>query len=95
MGDTLSDFTTSYHKAYDGTQGNRREKINSNSGNNVVLGYDPNMYATSSAASHNSKPMLTNKGPVRNYETNILLGADNNQFASENRTQYSHKNSSK
>jgi len=95
LGDTLTDFTTSYHKAHDGTQGGWREKINSNSGNNVILGYDPNQYATSSVAAHNYKPISTSKGPTRNYETNILLGADNTQFNSENRTQFSHKNSAK
>jgi len=93
LGDSLTDFTTSYKRTYDGAQGVRPEKVNSNSGPNLILGYDQHHYTTSNAASHNLKPITNNQAPVRNYGTNITLGGDHNHYHSEQKTQYAHKDS--
>jgi hypothetical protein len=94
LGDTLTDFTTSYNKAYDGTQGDRPEKANTNIGNtHLVLGYDQGQFVTSNAAIHNAKPLNASTGKGRSYVTNINLGSDQGHFHSEQKAQFSHKNS--
>jgi hypothetical protein len=96
LGDALTDFTTSYNKAYDGTQGERAERANNNiAGTHLVLGYDNNKFLTSNAATHNIKPILPVSANSRSYATNISLGTDQGQFHSEQKAQFSHKNSSK
>ncbi len=83
LGDTLTDFTTSYNKAYDGTQGEKAEKAgNSVSNTHLVLGYDQNNFVTSNAAIHNIKPISSNNGKGRSYVTNINLGNDQPHFHS-------------
>lgn len=83
LGDTLTDFTTSYNKAYDGTQGERAEKAsNAVSNTHLVLGYDHNHFLTSNAASHNLKPITSNHPKGRSYGTNINLGTDQTNFHS-------------
>lgn len=91
LGDTLTDFTTSYNKAFDGTQGARTQPYQ-NPNSNLVFGYDQGQFVTSNAASHNIKPISNSKGPGRSYQTNISLGTDGGQFNSEHKTQFSHKN---
>ena len=83
LGDALSDFTTSYNKAFEGNQGERPERVNNNiSGTHLVLGYDNNQFITSNAASHNAKPILPAPANTRSYGTNISLGSDEGQFHS-------------
>jgi hypothetical protein len=96
LGDTLTDFTTSYKRAHDGTQGERAERANNNiAGTHLVLGYDNNKFLTSNAATHNAKPLLPAPANTRSYGTNISLGTDQGQFASEQKAQFAHKNASK
>lgn len=94
LGDTLTDFTTSYHKAYDGSQGGRPDRLTAAPAS-IVLGYDPNAYTTSNAASHNAKALPNSKAPARNYGTNIVLGGDGPHFHSEHKAQFAHKDSTK
>lgn len=51
LGDSLTNFATSYNSAYDGTQAPRTEKIDNNSGpTNLILGYDKGAFITSNQA---------------------------------------------
>ncbi len=96
LGDTLTDFTTSYNKAYEGTQGERAERAsNNNTGGNLVLGYDNNHFLTSNAATHNIKPILPSVANTRSYGTNINLGSDSGHYSSEQKAQFAHKTSTK
>lgn len=92
MGDTLTDFTTSYKKTYDGAQVPRTEKIDNNTGKtNLVLGYDQPAFTTTHSTSHAPKPLTNNKNVQRNYGTNVVFGGDSGNFHSENKAQFAHK----
>lgn len=80
LGDSLTDFATSYNRAFEGGQGGRPEKVNNNNrASNLTLGYDNSNYLTSQGATHNQKPVESYKQVSRTYGDNILLG--DNQLA--------------
>ena len=77
LGDTLTDFTTSYKNTYTGTQAPPTQQANSGLGkNNLVLGYDSNPYVTSSQQYLDHKNIAATKALPRNYHNNISLGSD-------------------
>lgn len=97
LGDALTDFTTSYNRAHDGSQGERvqRNPNNNTAATNLVLGYDSNPFLTTNAVTHNPKPIPSASGAARSYATNISLGSDQGNFHSEHKVQFAHKSSNK
>jgi hypothetical protein len=94
LGDTLTNFATSYNSSYDGAQAPRTEKIDNNSGpTNLILGYDKGAFVTSSQAELGPKAISANNRVQRSYEGNVVFGGDGNNYHSEQRSQFAHKES--
>ena len=92
LGDSLTDFTSSYNRAYEGGQGGRPEMVNTNTRqSNLTLGYDGDHYQTSQGASHNSKPVQPFKHIGRSYGDNIVLGDSHGGYELTSKTQFRNK----
>ena len=93
LGDSLTDFTSSYKRTFDGAQGQQNDgKVDNNiRQSNLVFGFGGNGYQTSSNSAHNSKPISTTKGQERSYVGNVLMGSDAGNYHSEAKAQFAHK----
>lgn len=92
LGDSLTDFTTSYKKTYDGAQAAKNDKVDNNvRESNLVFGYGNTAYQTSNNAAHNAKPIAVNRAAERNYGTNVILGGDGGNYHSEQKSRFAHK----
>ena len=95
LGDSLTQFTTTYNQTHDHKEGERANPGDPNMirKSNMILGNDRSNFETQNNATYTQKPIQNYHSSQRSNISSISLGTEGNNFLSQNKASYIHKDS--